>query len=304
MNTLFLPPPSDSRINHKVESVSEALSIYINEIVYKLKQRGINSTVLSLGEAFFDVPKFPIDESDFQLGYHYSESRGLPALRNLIAEYYETQYNAKINPDEEIIISAGSKALIFIAFQTLLNPGDEVLLPEPAWLSYPELVKLVDGFPKFIPAGCPTKDFKNYVTDKTGMIVINNPNNPSGKIYTREELSELYDFCRSKKINILVDEAYSDFVDGENFVSGTSIAPDKKGIVVVNSLSKNFGISGWRIGYAVSNSKVISEMLKLNRHIITCAPDNFANVRCKIFSPHKRNNVAASPRSREKANGD
>ena len=251
---------------------------------------------MSLGEAFFDIPKFSIDESEFQLGFHYSESRGLPALRNLIAEYYETQYNAKINPDEEVIISAGSKALIFIAFQTLLNPGDEVLLPEPAWLSYPELVKLVDGVPKFIPADCPTKDFKNYVTDKTGMIVINNPNNPSGKIYAREGLSELYDFCRSRKINILVDEAYSDFVDGEDFVSGTSIAPDKKGIVAVNSLSKNFGISGWRIGYAVSNSKVISEMLKLNRHIITCAPTILQMYVAKYF---RRIKEITLPQARE-----
>ena len=237
-----------------------------------MKRRGINSTVLSLGEAFFEVPKFPIDESEFKLGYHYSESRGLPALRKLIAEHYENQYNAKINPDEEIIVSAGSKALVFMAFQTLLNPDNEVLLHEPAWLSYPELVKLVDCVPKFIPADCQTKDFKNYVTDKTGMIVINNPNNPSGKIYTGEELSELYDFCRSKKINILVDEAYSDFVDGDVFVSAAKIAPDKDGLIVVNSLSKNFGISGWRIGYAVSNSKVIYNMLKLNQHIVTCAP--------------------------------
>ena len=159
-----------------------------------------------------------------------------------------------------------------MAFQTILNPGDEVLLHEPTWLSYPELIKLVDGIPKFIPLDCQLKEFKNYVTEKTRMIVINNPNNPSGKVYTREELSLLYDFCKTRGIYILVDEAYDSFVAEKDFVSMANIVPDKKGIIVVNSLSKNFGISGWRIGYVISNAEIIYNMLKLNQHMITCAP--------------------------------
>lgn len=258
------------QLGKKVNSIPEALSVYMNNVVYAMRRRGDAIKVLSLGEAFFDIPMFPFEEIDFKKGYHYSESRGIPELRKVVSRYYEEKYNAPINAEDEILISAGSKPLIYMAFQAVLNPGDEVLIHEPAWLSYPEEIKLADGVPKFIPYDCPVEDFNSYFTDKTRMVVICNPNNPAGKIYSQADLVRLYEICRPKGIYILVDEAYSDFVIDGSFTSMVNIVPNKDGIIVVNSLSKNLGISGWRIGYVISTPDVIYNVLKLNQHLITC----------------------------------
>ncbi|MBQ7275076.1 MAG: pyridoxal phosphate-dependent aminotransferase [Clostridiales bacterium] len=258
------------QLSQKVCSIPEALSVYINNVVYEMKRRGEELCVLSLGEAFFDIPMFSFDDIDFKKGYHYSESRGLYELRHILSKYYNNRYNASIDPDSDLIISAGSKPLIYMAFQAVLNAGDEVLIHEPAWLSYPEEIKLAEGVPVFIPFDCGVDSIEKYITNKTKMIVICNPNNPAGKVYSRNELEFLYKLCRPRGIYILVDEAYSDFLDNDLFCSMTSIVPDKDGIIVVNSLSKNMGISGWRIGYAISSDDVIYNMLKLNQHLITC----------------------------------
>lgn len=258
------------QVSQKVDSIPEALSVYMNNVVYAMKRRGALIKVLSLGEAFFEIPMFPFEEINFKQGYHYSESRGIPELRKIIAEYYGNHYGAPINSENEVLVSAGSKPLIYMAFQAVLNPGDEVLIHEPAWLSYPEEIKLADGVPKFIPYDCPVDQFETYFTDRTRMVVICNPNNPAGMVYSKDNLEKLYQICRPRGIYILVDEAYSDFVLDGSFTSVANVVPNKDGIIVVNSLSKNLGISGWRIGYVISTPQVIYNILKLNQHLITC----------------------------------
>ncbi len=254
----------------KVCAIPEALSVYMNNIVYAMRRRGTTIKILSLGEAFFEIPMFSFENIDFKKGYHYSESRGIPELRDIISNYYTKKYNAPVASENEILISAGSKPIIYMAFQAVLNPGDEVLIHEPAWLSYPEEVKLANGVPKFIPFDCAVNEFERYFTEKTRMVVICNPNNPAGRMYSKEDLEKLYAVCRPKGIYIMVDEAYSDFVLNKGFTSMVNIVPNKDGIIVVNSLSKNLGISGWRIGYVISSPDVIYNILKLNQHLITC----------------------------------
>ena len=261
---------AEIKASDRVKNIPEALSVYMNNVVYALRRKGEEVQVLSLGEAFFDIPMFEMDEKDFKRGYHYSESMGTLELREIIAGYYQKSYGAKIDSQSEILISAGSKALIFMAFQALLNDGDEVLIHEPAWLSYPEQVKLAGGVPRYIPYDCPIEEFSDYITAKTKMLVICNPNNPCGRVYARHELDMLYKICRPRGIVILVDEAYSDFVSDGLFTSMTQIVQKKDGIVVVNSLSKNLGISGWRVGYIISTPEIIYNVLKLNQHLITC----------------------------------
>lgn len=260
----------EMQLSNIVSAIPEALSVYMNNVVYEMRRRGDSIHVLSLGEAFFDIPMFPFEAIDFQKGYHYSESRGLLELRKIVADYYQKHYAAPVDPERELLISAGSKPLIFMAFQAVLNPGDEVLIHEPAWLSYPEEVKIAGGVPKFIPYHCSVEQFSDYFTEKTKIIVLNNPNNPAGRIYSEQELRKLYEICRPRGIYLLIDEAYSDFALDQEFRSMAHIVPDKDGIIVVNSLSKNLGISGWRVGYVISSPKVIYSILKLNQHLITC----------------------------------
>ena len=259
------------QISDKVQGIPEALSVYVNNVVYKMKRRGDHVVTLSLGEAYFDIPFFGFDGLDFTKGYHYSESLGIPELREKIAGYYKKQYGANIDSEKEILISAGSKPLIYMALQAILNTNDEVLIHEPAWLSYPEQIKLANGVPKFVPYNCAIDGFVDYITDKTRVVILNNPNNPAGRLYSADDLLRLYEELRPRGIYILIDEAYSDFLDKGVFTSMINVVPDKDGIIVVNSLSKNLGISGWRVGYVISSPKIIFNILKLNQHLITCA---------------------------------
>jgi len=260
------------QIAEKVSAIPQALSIYINQIVYDLRRRGRDVVTLSLGEAFFDIPQFDFKKIDVEKGAHYSDSQGIPELRRKIAEYYRKHYGAPVDSNTEILITAGSKPAIFMAMQATLNPGDEIAIHEPAWLSYQEQARLVGARPIFIPFDCPVGDFSRHYGPRTRMVVINNPNNPAGRIYSRQELTTLYADARGRGIYVMVDEAYSDFVIDDPFVSLAEVAPDKDGAIVINSLSKNLGISGWRVGYVIAHPVLIKEILKLNQHLITCAP--------------------------------
>jgi aspartate/methionine/tyrosine aminotransferase len=271
------------QISKRVSNIPQALSIYINELVYSQKRRGRDIITLSLGEAFFDIPLFDFNQLDADKCYHYSESIGIPELRLKVCEFYKNQYHAEINYQNEILITAGSKPAIYMAMQAVLDSGDEVLIHEPAWLSYQEHARLLDVIPKFIPYDCDIENFHKHFTDKTRMVVINNPNNPAGWLYSREQLESIYRQCRSRGIYVLVDEAYSDFILGETFCSMINLVPDKDGIIVVNSLSKNMGMSGWRVGYVVSTPEIISNIQKLNQHLITCAPTILQHYLARYF---------------------
>lgn len=261
----------EMQLSECVKKIPQAMSIYINQLVYDQKRKGKDITVLSLGEAFFDIPMFDFKKIDFAKGYHYSDSQGIPELRWKIADFYKKEYDAEVNGKDELLITAGSKPVIFMAMQATINPGDEVVIHEPGWLSYQEQVRLIGAKARFIPYSCEVEHFYQYFTAKTRMIIINNPNNPAGRIYTFKELHSLYQQCRPRGIYILVDEAYSDFVLEDSFYSMVKIVPNKDGIIVANSLSKNMGMSGWRVGYVISTPEVIEQILKVNQHIITCA---------------------------------
>jgi aspartate/methionine/tyrosine aminotransferase len=260
------------KISEVVSEIPEALSIAVNQIVYDLRRKGNDVIALSLGEAFFDIPLFDFRKLDFDKSYHYSDSQGIPGLRNKIAKYYEDYYKAPVDASSELIITAGSKIGIFMAMRAVLDAGDEVLIHEPAWLSYQEQARLVGAIPSFIPFNIPIENFSRYFKPDTRLLIINNPNNPAGRVYTRAELTSLLQVCRSRGVYMLIDEAYSDFVIGDEFVSGAQLAPDKNGIIIVNSLSKNMGMSGWRVGYLITHNLLIKSILKVNQHIMTCAP--------------------------------
>jgi aspartate aminotransferase/aminotransferase len=262
----------EMQLSKKVCEIPEALSIYFNQLVYSQKRRGLDIIVLSLGEAYFDIPLFDFSKLNVEKCYHYSESQGIPELRKKICDYYQEKYGAEIDAKSEILISTGSKPLLYMAIQSVINPGDEVLIHEPAWLSYQEQIKLAEGIPKFIPYDCEISKFNIHFTHNTKMVIINNPNNPAGWEYSKENLLSIYEQCRKRGIYVLVDEAYSDFIEKNKFYSMATVIPNKDGIIVVNSLSKNMGISGWRVGYVIAEPRVIRNILKLNQHLITCAP--------------------------------
>lgn len=256
-----------------VDECVEASSIRYNCKVYEMKRAGIDVTVLSLGEAFFDIPLYPMDDLPFPDIYHYSHSRGIFELREKLAEYFLSEYEFSFDPETECIVTAGSKVAIYMSLMAVLNPSDEVLIHNPSWVSYVEQVKLCHATPVEIPYYESVYDFAKHITNRTRMIIINNPNNPRGSVFTLEELSYLYELAKKYNLFILSDEAYSDFLLDENeFISMGHLDENKRHTIVVNSISKNYGISGWRLGYIITNKALTNQILKLNQHIITCAP--------------------------------
>ena len=258
--------------NKLINNLNEAISIKYNNIVYEMQKQSIDVTVLSLGEAYFNLPSCNLANLPHPELFHYSHSRGIYSLREKLCNYYYSEYQVKVNPQTQIICTAGSKIGIYYALQILVEPGDEVLILEPFWVSYSEQVKLVGGIPRFIPMNISINKISEFITDKTRCIIFNNPQNPTGRNYTRSEVESIYEAIKNKNTWIISDEAYSDFVKDEAFISCGVFDPLFDRTIIVNSISKNFGISGWRIGYLISNSETVYAALKLNQHMITCAP--------------------------------
>ena len=252
------------------EALPEAVSIRYNTLVYELQRKKKDVIVLSLGESFFNIPLFSFKTLNYKKGYHYSHSRGVLELREKLSQYYKKHYGVTSDPESEVLVSAGSKVILYMVLRTLICPGDEVIIFEPAWVSYTEQVRLSYGVPMMVPHYEGISDIGKYITERTKAIVINNPNNPSGKVYSKKKLQELYRFAQKHNLYVISDEAYSDFVDEEKFYSMGQFDTAKKRVIVVNSLSKNMGMSGLRIGYVIANKKIINTTLKINQHLITC----------------------------------
>jgi aspartate aminotransferase/aminotransferase len=256
----------------RVAAIPESVAIWMNQLVADLRRAGREFIVLSSGEAHFEVPWFGIDPADVARGNQYSDSRGIPDLRARIAEYHRRVHGMAIDPARELLITAGSKMAIYLALLALLDPGDEVVIQEPAWVSYYEQVHLVGGTLRLVPYDVDVRELPGWFGPRTRLAIVNNPNNPAGLLYDRATLLALHCACRDRGVELLVDEAYGDFVADDAFVSLGAVVPDLDGAIVVNSLSKNLGVAGWRIGYAVARPALIDALLKLNQHLITCAP--------------------------------
>jgi aminotransferase len=253
-----------------MSDVRRALSIKYNTMVYELQRSGERVVVLSLGEAFFDIPLYPMDDLPVNSINHYSHSRGLPDLRSRLSDYFATQYDAGFDPEREIVITAGSKIAIYMALLAVLNRGDEVVFQEPAWVSYSEQVRMCGAVPAGIPYDAELREYPRYLTPRTRVLVINNPHNPRGYVYTRDELVELLRLARDRNLWLFSDEAYSDFAQPGAFISIGALDREKRNSVIFNSMSKNYGISGWRVGYAIGNASIVDEILKINEHLVTC----------------------------------
>lgn len=253
-----------------VEDVATAMSIRFNNYGNAMKAAGEDVTICSFGEAYFDIPLYPFDTLPFPALYHYSDSRGLPGLRQKLAAYYHGQYGVPVDAATEIMVTAGSKIGVHMSFMALLEPGDEVVVPEPAWVSYSEQVRLCHGNPIMVPQDVPVTELGSWVTPRTRAIVICSPQNPTGRVYTRDELRYLHDVAREHGIYLISDEAYSDFVSTDPFVSAGLDDPEKEHTILCNTMSKGWGLSGWRIGYLMSNARVMEQLLKISQHLMTC----------------------------------
>jgi aspartate aminotransferase len=261
---------------NRVMALTPSTTLAITAKAKELKEQGEDVIGLGAGEPDFNTPQHIIDaavESMNQGHTKYTPSAGLPALKKAIIEKFEKDQGLTYKSNE-ILVGNGAKHVLYTLFQVLLNDGDEVIIPTPYWVSYPEQVKLAGGVPVYVE-GNESNQFKitaaqleKAITEKTKAVIINSPSNPTGVIYSPEELTELGNICLEKDVLIVSDEIYEKLIYGENkHVSIAELSPRLKAqTIVINGVSKSHSMTGWRIGYAAGNKEIIEAMTNLASH--------------------------------------
>ena len=261
---------------NRVKTLTPSSTLAITAKAKELKEQGIDVIGLGAGEPDFNTPQNILDAAIDSMNKgltKYTPAGGLPVLKQAIIDKLARDNNLTYKANE-IMVGVGAKHVLYTLFQVILNEGDEVIIPIPYWVSYPEQVKLAGGVPVYIE-GTAEQNYKitaeqlaAAVTDKTKAVIINSPSNPSGMIYSRTELEALARVAEEKDILIVSDEIYEKLV--YNGVEHFSIAQLSENIkartIVVNGVAKSHSMTGWRIGYAAGDSSIIKAMTDLASH--------------------------------------
>lgn len=272
-------------LSKKGKGISPSVTLVITAKANEMKKNGIDVIGFGAGEPDFNTPE-NIQNAAIEAmrkGYtKYTPVSGINELKDAIVDKFKKENNLEYKPSQ-IIVSTGAKQCIANLFMAILNPGDEVLIPTPYWVSYPELVKLSDGIPVFVD--CKKENDYKYsieelekkVSDRTKAIIISSPNNPTGSIYSEKELNVIANFCKEHNLIILSDEIYEKLIYGHNkHISIASLNEDSYSrTVVINGVSKTYAMTGWRIGYAAGPENIIKLMNNIQSHM-TSNPNSIA----------------------------
>ena len=269
-------------LSKKIQTINASPLVSLNDKGRKMKAEGIDVLAFAGGEPDFDTPK-PIREAGIAAieagDTHYVASAGQPVLRKRIAEKLLKDNNMDVNPETQIIVTPGGKVAVYLAMTAVVDAGDDVMLLEPAWVSYREMIRLCGGNTVAVKLSADdnyriTKEaLEAGYTDKTKLIIVNSPNNPTGRALTKEEADVIAEFAYEKGIAVLTDEIYEKLLyDGNTHISLGSYEKIKDQVITVNGLSKSHAMTGWRLGYTVASAEVTSYMLKAFQNMATCIP--------------------------------
>ncbi len=268
-------------ISTLAKSIAESPTLRLNEEARLLRERGEAVIHLGIGEPKNRAPMTAILSATAKLStgdIKYSPTDGLPSLKKAIIRYTEENYDKVIAP-ENVIVSAGAKQSIFNILYSILNPQEEVIILAPYWVSYPEMVKMCYGIPVIVTPEDSTfhprfEEIERVVTSSTKAIIINSPNNPSGIIFSDAFLAKIIDFCERKGIYMIMDDIYHKLVFDGNKPSPayqfTNKDIENTKVIVVNGVAKLYGMTGFRIGWAVANRKLVEVMTNVQSQITTC----------------------------------
>ena len=257
------------QISDRLSQIKPSLTLAMNAKALELKDKGIMVTSLAIGEPDFPTPKHICEaaKAAIDAGFcRYTAVPGILELRRAVCDYFRNQYDLETGV-ENILISAGGKHALYNYFATVLNPGDEVIIPAPYWVSYPDMVKLVGAVPVFVSATA-EEHFKispeqlaAAITPKTKLFIINSPSNPTGAVYTEEELKALMDVAINVGLMVIADEMYDQLVFEPAQMSSVSpyVAKYPEQVSILGGLSKSFAMTGWRVGYLVSHPDIIKK---------------------------------------------
>ena len=264
-------------LSRKAQAIEPSLTLAITAKAKERKEKGIDVISFSAGEPDFNTPKNIINAAIKAMedgNTKYTSVNGILQLREAICKKFKDDNGLEYNPSQ-IVVSTGAKQSLANTFLAILNPGDEVIVSTPYWVSYPELIKLADGKPVFVEGDEKSnykftkENLEKAVTAKTKAIVLNTPNNPTGTIYNKEELEVIADFAKKYNIIIISDEMYEKLIyDNENHISIASLSKDAyERTIVINGLSKSYAMTGWRMGYCAASEKIAKLMMSIQSHV-------------------------------------
>jgi len=272
-------------ISQKCKKIQPSVTLAIDSRAKQLRAMGLDVIGFGAGEPDFDTPKYIKDAARDALDAgmtKYTPVAGTVELRTEIQEKL-LRDNGVDYELTDIIVSTGAKQSLFNALSAIIDPGDEVLLPSPCWVSYPEMVQMAGGVPVMVKGDenngflASAEELEKYVTDKTKALIINSPNNPNGSVYTRPMLEKIARLAIEKRFYVISDEIYEKLIyDGEKHVSIASLSDAIKAqTIVINGVSKSYAMTGWRIGYAAGPKAVIRAMTSFQSHT-TSNPNSIA----------------------------
>lgn len=262
----------------KISTITPSYTIGISTKVNELKNQGLDIINLSIGEPDFFTPTASKEKAIEAINNNktkYDSASGLKDLRAVIQNKLKLENNINYDIDE-IIISSGAKHAITNTLITFIDNGDEVIIPKPYWVSYPEMVKLIGGKPVFIDTN-QDQSFKltasaleKHISNKTKLLFITNPSNPTGAVYTKSELESIVDVCIKNNVYIIADEIYEKICYKDNFVSIASLSDSAKKITItINGLSKSAAMTGWRIGYSACHKDIAKVISSVQGHLVS-----------------------------------
>ncbi|MDD5459467.1 MAG: pyridoxal phosphate-dependent aminotransferase [Phycisphaerae bacterium] len=265
------------KTSKRAQSIPPSETIAVTTLAKQLKAQGIDVVSFGAGEPDFDTPQFIKDAAieALQKGQtKYTPTPGIPELRKAIADKLRKENNLNYTP-EQIIVNIGAKHSIYESMQAVLDPGDEVLMPAPYWVTYPQTVKLAGAVAKVLETDASTgykitpKQLKAAIGSKTALLILNSPNNPGGFTYSPDELAALAEVLKGTDVMVISDEIYEKLVYGDTkFVSFASLSEDAYSrTLTVNGFSKAYSMTGWRMGYTAGPSNAIKAMDSLQSHM-------------------------------------
>lgn len=301
----------DTRVAERLKKINSSSTLAITSKAKKLKSEGKDVVNLAAGEPDFDTPDFIKDAAveAIRSGFtKYTPSSGTAELKKLITQKLKKDNGLDYSPSQ-VVVSCGAKHSIFNAVFVLLNKGDEAIMPSPYWVSYPEMVRLAGGTPRFIETEernnfrITPQDLEKHITIKTKLLILNSPSNPTGCVYRKEELKEIARICAAKKIFVISDEIYEKIIyDGLRHYSIAAFGSEIQNLTLtVNGLSKSHSMTGWRIGYLAGPQDIVDAISRLQDHSTSNpssisqkaaaaalnASDEFSRQMCKEFQKRR-----------------
>ena len=267
------------------QHIHGSVSLQLNVRYLELKKQGKPVITLGVGEPDFDTPphiKKAANEALKKNQTHYVATAGIPEVREAVAQYFKKHHRVAYQPSE-VMVGNGAKQVMLNALLVTLNPGDEVIIPEPAWFSFAELVKIAGG----IPVSCPTENLKvraslieRKITHKTKALILNSPSNPTGEIIPSAELKKIAALATARDLFVISDEMYHRFLFEGRHTSIASFPDMKERTFLVNGASKTFAMTGWRCGFVGAPEEYIQAMTNIQDHATGCinVPTQYAAV--------------------------